>query len=532
MMQRLTSTVLLLACALPCQQEQGEPQVPAPTYDYDVLILDGTVYSGADEPPAVTDVGIRGDRIVALGELQDASSAQRIDATGLIVCPGFIDLHNHGDKQVFSKRLRQNTCYLTQGCTLIVTGNCGSGALDVKRFFERLDKQGCGVNVAHLIPQGTLREKSMGGSFRRPPTDEELDKMRDLAEQGMAAGAFGMSTGLIYTPGAYADIAEISEVAMVVAKYGGLYASHIRSEGSGLLKAVAEAIEIGERAGCAVHLSHFKASQPPNWGKVAESCALVEKARAAGRTVTCDQYPYRASSTSLAALTIPTWAREGSNKDLIQRFEQPDTGDRIRAAIAKSLEQRGGADQILIAHFAKNPKWNGMNLKDAAVAAGVDPVALVEQIQRGGGCSAVAFSMCDEDVEFIMRKPYVATASDGSSKMAGPTRPHPRSYGTFSRKIGHYAIEKKVVPLLQAIRSSSGLPADILGIADRGYLRTGTYADVVVFDPAKIRDRATFVDPHQHSAGVLWVLVNGQVAVANEKPTGSMSGRVVRRPSK
>jgi N-acyl-D-aspartate/D-glutamate deacylase len=356
--------------------------------------------------------------------------------------------------------------------------------------------------------------------------------MRALAEQGMAAGAFGMSTGLIYTPGAYAKIGEIAEIAKVVAQYGGLYASHIRSEGAGLLDAVAEAIEIGQRAGCAVHLSHFKASKPPNWGKVKQSCAMVEKARAAGRSVTCDQYPYRASSTSLAALTIPTWAREGSNKQLIKRIDAADTGARIRKAIAKSLKQRGGADQILIAHFRKNPKWNGMNLQDAAAAAGVDPVDLVVQIQRGGGCSAVAFSMCDADVEYIMRKPYVATASDGSSKMAGPTRPHPRSYGTFSRKIGHYAIEKKVIPLLQAIRSSSGLPADILGIDDRGYLRTGTYADVVVFDPARIRDRATFVDPHQHSVGVLWVLVNGKVAVANEKPTGSMNGRVVRRPQK
>lgn len=530
MISSFASTVLLLVSALPCQAGRGEQQSPAPTLDYDVLVLDGTVYSGADEQPRITDVGIRADRIVQIGELNDHSAVLRIDATGMIVCPGFIDLHNHGDKQVFSKRLRQNVCYLTQGCTTIVTGNCGGGALDVARFFERLDKQGCGVNVAHLIPQGTLREKAMGGSFRRPPTDSELDKMRTIAEQGMAAGAFGMSTGLIYTPGAYATIAEIAEVAKVIAKHGGLYASHIRSEGSGLLAAVEEAIEIGARAGCAVHLSHFKASKPPNWGKVKQSCALVEKARAAGRSVTCDQYPYRASSTSLAALTIPTWAREGTNQELIQRFDAADTGPRIRTAITKSLKQRGGADQILIAHFEKNPKWNGMNLKDAAAAAGIEPVDLVLQIQRSGGCSAVAFSMCDEDVEYIMQKPYVATASDGSSKMAGPTRPHPRSYGTFSRKIGHYAIEKKVVPLLQAIRSCSGLPADILGIDDRGYLRTGTFADVVVLDPKRIRDRATFVDPHQHSAGILWVLVNGKVAVANEKPTGSMSGRVVRRP--
>jgi len=532
MINRLASTILLLASVMPAQAEQDEPRSPKPAVDYDVLILDGTVYSGADEQPTVTDVGIRGERVVAIGELDDNSAALRIDASGMIVCPGFIDLHNHGDKQVFSKRLRQNLSYLTQGCTTIVTGNCGSGALDVPRFFERLDKQRCGVNVAHLIPQGTLREKAMGGSFKRQPTDAELAKMRALAGQGMAAGAFGMSTGLIYTPGAYAETTELVEIAKVIAKHGGIYASHIRSEGRDLVNAVKEAIEIGDRAGCAVHLSHFKASKPPNWGKVKQSCALVEKARADGHAVTCDQYPYRASSTSLAALTIPTWAREGTNKDLIARIDDAGSGPRIRAAIAKSLQERGGADQILIAHFEKNQKWNGMSLLHAGKAADIEPVDLVVQIQRGGGCSAVAFSMCDEDVEYVMRKPYVATASDGSSKMAGPTRPHPRSYGTFSRKIGHYAIEKKVVPLLQAIRSSTGLPADILGISDRGYLRKGAYADVVVFDPAMIRDRATFVDPHQHSDGVLWVLVNGTVAVKNQKPTGSMSGRVVRRPKR
>ena len=344
MINRLASTICLFASALPCQAERDDLQSPARTFDYDVLILDGTVYSGAEEQPKVTDVGIRGDRVVAIGELNDNSAARRIDASGMIVCPGFIDLHNHGDKQVFSKRLRQNVCYLTQGCTTIVTGNCGGGALDVKRYFERLDTQGCGVNVGHLIPQGTLRNEAMGGSLRRPPTAAELAKMRALAEQGMQAGAFGMSTGLIYTPGAYAEIGEIAEVAKVVANYGGLYASHIRSEGGGLLEAVEEAIEIGRRAGCAVHLSHFKASKPPNWGKVKQSCELVETARALGHRVTCDQYPYRASSTSLVALTIPTWAREGSDQQLIKRLDAADTGPRIRQAIATSLKQRGGAE--------------------------------------------------------------------------------------------------------------------------------------------------------------------------------------------
>jgi N-acyl-D-aspartate/D-glutamate deacylase len=344
----------------------------------------------------------------------------------------------------------------------------------------------------------------------------------------MEAGAFGMSTGLIYTPGAYAETGEIAALAKVVAKHGGIYASHIRNEGDRLLAAVEEAIAIGEAAGCPVHLSHFKASKPPNWGKVKQSCALVEAARARGMRVTCDQYPYRASSTSLAALTIPTWAREGSNKDLVKRFDDAGTGPKIRMAISRNLEQRGGADQILIAHYKKNTKWNGLNLMEAAASARQAPVDLIVGIQRNGGCSAVAFSMCDEDVDYIMRKPYVATASDGSSKMKGPTRPHPRSYGTFPRKIGVYAIERKVIGLRHAIRSSTGLPADVLGLEDRGYLRKGAFADVVVFDPRRFRDKATFVDPHQHSEGALWVFVNGIAAIADGKPTGKLGGRVVR----
>ncbi|MHC4851612.1 MAG: N-acyl-D-amino-acid deacylase family protein [Planctomycetota bacterium] len=518
-----TSLLLLTLALLP--QDEVQPAVRG---DFDVLIVGGSVHDGSGGKVTRVDVAINGDRIAAIGDLSDRTARLRIDASGMVVCPGFVDLHNHGDKAVFNKKLRQNLCYLTQGCTTIVTGNCGGGQLDVASYFKRLDKQGCGVNVAHLIPQGALRRKAMGGSFDRPPTEAELQKMRDLVRDGMEAGAFGMSTGLIYTPGAYAETGEIAALAKVVAKHGGIYASHIRNEGDRLLAAVEEAIAIGEAAGCPVHLSHFKASKPPNWGKVKQSCALVEAARARGMRVTCDQYPYRASSTSLAALTIPTWAREGSNKDLVKRFDDAGTGPKIRMAISRNLEQRGGADQILIAHYKKNTKWNGLNLMEAAASARQAPVDLIVGIQRNGGCSAVAFSMCDEDVDYIMRKPYVATASDGSSKMKGPTRPHPRSYGTFPRKIGVYAIERKVIGLRHAIRSSTGLPADVLGLEDRGYLRKGAFADVVVFDPRWFRDKATFVDPHQHSEGALWVFVNGIAAIADGKPTGKLGGRVVR----
>ncbi len=522
-----TSLLFLALSLLPQDQAQ-----PARRGDFDVLIVGGSVHDGTGAKATRADVAIKGDRIAAIGDLAERTATLRIDASGMVVCPGFIDLHNHGDKIILTKTRRQNLCYITQGCTTIVTGNCGGGKRDVGSYFRQLAKQGCGVNVAHLIPQGSVRQSAMGGSFNRPPTDIELLKMKELVNAGMEAGAFGMSTGLIYTPSGYAKTGELIQLAKVVAGHAGIYASHIRDEGDELLAAVKEAIQIGESAGCPVHISHFKASKPPNWGKVRKSCALVEEARARGRRVTCDQYPYRASSTSLAALTIPTWAREGSNKDLVERFDDDDTGPKIRAAILESLKQRGGADQILIASYSKNKDWNGLNLKEAAARAKQDPTDLIVDIQRNGGCSAVAFSMCDEDVEYVMAKPYVATASDGSSKVKGPTRPHPRSYGTFPRKIGHYAIGRKVIGLGLAIRSSSGLPADILGLEDRGYLRKGAFADVVVFDPKRFRDKATFVDPHQHSEGCVWVFVNGVAAIKDGKTTGSMSGRVVRHPKK
>ena len=418
---------------------------------------------------------------------------------------------------------------MTQGCTTVVTGNCGAGNIDVDVFFGRLAKHKAGTNVAHLLPQGSIRSRAMGGSVNRKPTTEELARMRKIVDAGMRHGAFGMTTGLIYTPGSFATTDEIVELAKVVAQHRGLYASHIRGEGDHLLPAVAEAIEIGRRAGTPVHISHFKASTPPNWGKVKQSCAMVEKARAAGQRVTCDQYPYRASSTSLAALVMPTWAREGKNSDLVARLDDKVTGAKIRAAIRKAFEERGGYDQILIAQYRKNPEWNGLTVEAAAKKAGKDPVELVCEMQRSGRVSAVAFSMCDEDVEYIMTKAYVATASDGSSKVKNATRPHPRSYGTFPRKIGHYAIERGVVTLEHAIRSSTGLPADILGLSARGYLRPGYHADLVVFDPKRFRDKATFVDPHQLSVGAVHVFVNGVAAISDGKPSGALPGRPLRR---
>ncbi len=519
-------TLLLGACRSGPVQSPHKPALN-PVFDY--LILDATLYDGTGGPAQVADLGIKGDKIEAIGDLEPMGGKVTIQGKGMILAPGFIDLHNHSDFPILRKGLRDNLAYLTQGCTTIVTGNCGSGHVDLASYFGRLAKKGAGTNVAHLIPHGSLRKRAMGGDFNRPPTEKELGRMRSLAEKAMREGAFGMSTGLIYTPGAFASTEEIIEVAKVVGKHGGIYASHIRGEGDHLLEAVAEAIYIGKKAKLPVHISHFKASTPPNWGKVLHSSAMVEEARKNGRRVTVDQYPYRASSTSLGALVMPAWVREGTDKDVKRRLEDPKVRAKVAALVRRNFEDRGGADQILIARFRGDPSLNGLSVLAAARKRGVDPVDLAILIQKQGGASAVAFSMSNKDVLYVMQKPYTATASDGSSKQKDDSRPHPRSYGTFPRKIGRFAIRQGALPLTQAIRSSTGLPADILGLKDRGYLRAGLVADLVLFDPKTFIDKATFVDPHQFSTGVLWVFVNGVPAIQEGKPTHALAGKPLRK---
>ena len=509
----------------PAAAQEGESRPEPPL---DVLITGGTVVDGTGADGVKGDVGIAGDRIVLVGDAKGRAAKRTIDASGKIVCPGFIDLHNHSDDPILEEKTRGNLCYLTQGCTMIVTGNCGSGHTDVGSYFRKMEQNGIGTNVAHLLPHGAVREKAMGGSFNRPATAKELDRIRKITEDGMREGAVGMATGLIYTPGMYAKTDEIVEMAKVVAAHGGIYATHMRSEGDGLLSAVKEALEIGRKAGCPVHVSHLKASTPPAWGKVKDACALLEAARAKGEKVTADQYPYTASSTGLAASTMPGWAREGSERDMIRRIDDKKDGPKIRAEVEKALRERGGADKVQIASFAGHAAWNGMTVEAIAKETGKPATDAVLDILRRGGASVVNFSMCDEDVEYVMKKDYVATASDGSSKRPDDSVPHPRSYGTFPRKIGRYAIERGVVSLPHAIRSATSLPAEVLGLTDRGTLKAGQFADVAVFDPATFRDLATFVKPHQYSTGVAWLFVNGVATIADGKATDALPGKVIR----
>ncbi|QDU21073.1 N-acyl-D-amino-acid deacylase family protein [Urbifossiella limnaea] len=499
--------------------------------DTNVILRGGTIYDGSGTPGVKADVHIKGDRVAAVGAVGKIDGATVIDAAGLFVCPGFIDLHTHcdtGSPALTDAAGRPNQNYVTQGVTTVVTGNCGSGPVDTAAYFAKLEAGGVGTNVVHQAPHNSVRDKVMGNQ-NRAPTADELKQMEELVEKALTDGAVGLATGLIYNPGTYARTEEIVALARVVGRHGGLYASHIRNEGGGLLEAIEEAMRIGREGGCRVHVSHIKASGPAVWGKSAAAVALIEGARRKGLAVTADQYPYIASSTSLRATVVPTRYREGTQRDFVKRLDDPVVGPQMTKDIAAALDGRAGGARIQIARYTPKPTWQGKKLDAVADAEGKEPIDIVLEIERNGGAQVVNFGMSEEDVRVYMRQPWVATASDGSTHRPGNTVPHPRSYGTFPRKIGRYAIEEKLLPVELAVRSATGLPADILKLTDRGYLKAGSFADVVVLDPATYRDTATFDRPHQYATGVKWVFVNGRPVVADGRfDPVVLSGRVLR----
>lgn len=493
----------------------------------DLVLRNGVVYDGSDQPGRKADVAIKEGRIIAVGEITVEKADAEIDCEGLIIAPGFIDLHNHSDNQIVDGDTRANLNYLTQGCTTIVTGNCGSGPVNVAEYYNKIDEHGAGTNVLHLLAQGSLRSDVMA-TANRAPTDVELAEIRRLATQAMQDGAWGMSTGLIYVPSSYATTEELIQIAEVVSQYRGIYVSHIRDEGPELLAAVDEALAIGRRAKLPVHISHFKSSGQESWGLVRRAAELIEEAQKQGEIVTADQYPYTASSTSLEATLIPAWARSGGNPELIKRLDNPATSEKLIAEITEKLQRKNNGEPIYLARYSAQPEWVGKNILEIARGQNAEPLEIVLQITRSGGASVVNFGMSEEDVRHVMALPWVATASDGRAYLPGPDRPHPRSYGTFSRKIGHYALKENVVSLSHALRSSTSLPAEIIGLKDRGRIKPDYVADIVVFDPRSFIDVATFEKPHQHSQGVKHVFVNGVAAIKNGEPTGALAGRAVR----
>ena len=504
------------------QAEKPEPIV------VDILLSGGTVIDGTGAGAQTGDVAIRKGRLFFPQPEMVVEAVWEIDCTGLIVCPGFIDLHNHSDGEIEDAGTRSAMNYVMQGCTTLVTGNCGFGPIKVAAYYDHIDEYGAGTNIAHLLPQGGLR-KAVLDSSRVEPTELQMQEMLELAEQAMNDGAWGMSTGLIYVPSSYANTQEITTIAKVVAQHGGIYVSHIRGEGTNLLESVGEAIQIGKEAKLPVHISHFKAAGRSAWGLVREATQQIEQKRGEGYQITADQYPYIASSTSLGATVLPSWAREGGGKQLRQRLvEDRET---LEPLIRSALKKADGGASIRLARYKPKPKWVGKDLATIAQLTGKTVVDVAFEVLMNGGASVVKFSMNEQDVRHVMSHAWVATASDGGVKLPGATKPHPRNYGTFPRKLGYYSLDQKVIPIEQAIYSMTGLPAKILSMSDRGLLKTDMIADVAVFDPKTIEAKATFDRPHQYPVGIRYLFVNGEATVVAGSPTGALPGRALRHAS-
>ena len=498
---------------------------------YDVIIRNGRVIDGTGNPWFFADVALDGDRIAAIGDLGAATAGREIDATGLYVTPGFIDAHSHAGPGLATVGLSHGEPLLAQGLTTVVINPDGGGPVDLARQRRELLRDGLGVNTAQLVPHGSIRRLILGAEDRAP-TAGEMEEMRGLVRRGMEEGAFGLSSGTFYVPGSYSHPDEIVELAQVVATFGGAYTSHIRDESDytiGLVASVEEVIDVARRAGIPGVITHVKALGPRVWGFGTVITRRIEAAREEGIEVYTDQYPYSASSTSLAAALLPRWSQAGGNDSLMARFDRPGVMADIRTAMVENLDRRGGADRIRFRRVRFDESIEGRLLSDIASEPGRDPIDTAIDLLRRGGVSIISHNMHEDDVRTLMMPSWNMTSSDGGLVPWMEGVPHPRSYGTFPRKIRQFVLEEGIVDLAAAIRSMTGLPAQVLRISDRGVLRPGAYADVAIFDLVLLNDPATFTEPHQLAEGMIGVFVNGEAALSSGDFTGTLAGRVIRK---
>lgn len=494
---------------------------------YDVLIRNGRVLDGSGNPWLASDIGVRGGRIVDMGRLGNAPAARVIDARGRTVAPGFIDVHSHAS-QGLEGALKEARQLLAQGITTVALNPDGGGTTDLRAQRAGFEQRGVGVNVALYVPHGAIRRDVLGMADRAP-TPAELERMVTLARNGMEAGGIGLSSGLYYAPGSYAKTEEVIALAKIVGEMGGVYESHIRDEADyniGVVGAVEEVIRIAEEGHLPGIVAHMKALGPASWGL---SMALVERiaqARDRGVEVYADQYPYEASGTGIVGALIPRWAEVGGRSELLKRIQGSDH-DRLAADVRRNLERRGGADKLVISRYAPTPAYEGQSLAQVAKTLGkaADEAAL--DLLLKGDASLVSFNMSERDIELIMRQPFTMTCTDGDLVPFGQGKPHPRGNGAFARKIAVYVNQRQTIDLPFAIRSMTSLPAGVFGLKDRGTLRPGAWADILIFDPARVRDAATYLEPHQLSEGMDYVLVNGVIEKDAEAFTGKLGGRVV-----
>jgi N-acyl-D-aspartate/D-glutamate deacylase len=504
---------------------------PSAGQTYDVVIRDARVVDGSGNPWYRADIAIDGDRIAAVGRLAGAIGRREIDASGLFAAPGFIDTHSHASAGLASADRSHARPILAQGVTTVFVNPDGGGEVDLRAQADSLLRDGLGVNVAQLVPHGSVRSAVLGMADRAP-TPDELDRMRALVREGMEAGAWGMSSGPFYAPGSYSDTDELIALAREVAPWGGAYTSHVRDESDytiGVVASLDEVIAVAREAGIPGVHTHIKVLGPPVWGFSQALVARIERARAEGVEVYADQYPYLASATGLAPALLPRWAQADGPKALQERLADPATRARIRADMEENLARRGGADRIQFRYVEDLEEFEGRRLSDLAEAWGVHPLDAALRLFDYTSPSIVSYNMHEDDVRRLMVQPWTMTASDGSLPRWQSGVPHPRAYGAFSRKLRHYVVEEGVVTLEHAIRSMTSLPATVFRMPDRGRIAPGAVADLVLFDLERVRDVATFTDPHHLSEGMSWVFVGGTAAVEEGEFTGALAGRVLRK---
>lgn len=506
------------------------------TQPYDVLISNGIIVDGTGSPWFYGDVAIRSGKIAAVGHLGDAPAMRKIDATGMVVAPGFIDIHTHARRGIFEDPTAQN--YIRQGVTTLIEGNDGSSPLPLAPFFDKLKSTPISVNFGTFVGQGTIRQEVLALENRKA-TPEEIERMKTITRQAMLDGALGLSSGLFYVPGNFTPTEEVVDLAKVAGELGGMYISHMRDEAAEVAQSVAETIRIGEEGKLPTQVTHHKMVGRSNWGKSVDTLKLLEAARARGVDATIDAYPYTASSTGTAAL-FPQWSLAGGQKAMLERLSAPEQRAKIKLAIGTNIrENRGGGDakNIVMASCGFDPTLAGKSLAqitaDRGRAVNFETASeTAMEIQTKGGCSAVFHAISEEDVERIMKSPLTMIGSDGEIPKFGQGAPHPRSYGTFARVLGRYVRERKTITLEDAVHKMSGYPAARLKLFDRGLLRPGMQADVVVFDGKTVMDRATFENPHQYATGFLDVLVNGKPVILDGKVTADRPGQVIFGPGK
>jgi len=524
----------------------------------EIVLRNGYVIDGTGNPWFKADIGIDRGKIAKIGDLESERAETRINVRDLVVSPGFIDIHSHSDDALLINPKVESK--IRQGVTTEVIGNCGDSGTPIdetirkemekteapligagvkidystlEEYARKLLRQGISVNVAPLVGHGNLR-KMVVGYENRPPTKAELERMKRILAEAMKQGAFGMSTGLIYPPGSYAKTPELIELAKVAASFHGIYTSHIRNEGEKLLHAVREAITIGREAKIPVEISHHKAGGEKNWGKVRQARVLMEDARKEGIEVTCDVYPYVASSFGLVNM-LPQWAHEGGPEKITQRLRDSRIKNRMKKDMLKGALSSAHWDRTMIAHCPKHKEYQGKFVADIAKAKREDPFEFAFNllIEEKLAVSVVRFGMCEEDVEYVLRYPNAMVGSDGSALAPygplGKGHPHPRNYGTFVRVLGYYARERGIITIPDAVRKMTSLPAQKLGLRDRGVIRLGAWADLVIFNPETVVDMATYADPKRYPKGIDYVIVNGVLTVSKGRHTGARAGKVLKR---